>query len=242
MSSVGEHYAQHLAPVYSWLLGGIEDAVAHGQRELMEMGLLGGGVGYAVDLGAGFGMHAMPLARHCWRVLAIDTSPALLAELRAQVGGDSVVTVQDDLLHFDQYLSGRPDALLCMGDTLTHLSDLSAVRTLFCMAYDHLSVGGRFVLTFRNYSQALEGLDRFIPVKSDDSRIFTCFLEYGEDTVRVNDILYERTEAGWRTRVSAYQKLRLAPQWVQRQLENAGFVPRMDAGPSGLVRIIAIRR
>lgn len=37
--------------------------------------------GLAIDLGAGFGMHAVPLARAGWRVVAVDASPILLAEL-----------------------------------------------------------------------------------------------------------------------------------------------------------------
>ena len=58
MSSTFEHYEKHLASVYSWMAGGIDNAVSRGQQELTDMGLLGSGIRYAVDLGAGFGMHA----------------------------------------------------------------------------------------------------------------------------------------------------------------------------------------
>jgi SAM-dependent methyltransferase len=243
MASVQDHYEQHLAPVYSWLVGGFDEAIARGQGELAEVELLGrDGAGYAVDLGAGFGMHAVPLARQGWKVLAIDTSAVLLEELRAQNDGGQVATVQDDLLRFPHYLSGRPDAILCMGDTLTHLPDVGAVRTLFSSVSEHLPPGGRFLLSFRDYSRALEGPDRFILVKGDDSRVFTCSLEYREDSVRVHDILHERSEGGWRMRVSAYEKLRLGPDWVQRELESRGLRVRAEAGLSGLVRIVAVPR
>jgi hypothetical protein len=229
--------------VYSWLVGGFDEAVARGQGELAKVGLLGGSdAGYAVDLGAGFGMHAVPLARQGWKVLAIDTSSVLLEELRAHNDRAQVATVRDDLLRFPQYLSGRPDAILCMGDTLTHLPDVGAVRTLFSSVSGHLPAGGLFVLSFRDYSKALDGPDRFILVKGDASRVFTCFLEYREDTVRVHDILHERSEGGWRMRVSAYEKLRLGPDWVQRELERCGLRVRAEAGLSGLVRIVATRR
>ena len=68
MSSVPEHYANLLAPVYSWMLGGPEAAFALGESDLAS---LLPGPGFAVDLGAGIGMHAIPLARAGWRVLAI---------------------------------------------------------------------------------------------------------------------------------------------------------------------------
>lgn len=243
MTTVQDHYEQHLAPVYSWLVGGFDEAVARGQRELAEVGLPGrDGAGYALDLGAGFGMHAVPLARQGWRVLAIDTSALLLEELRANTDRSSVATVQDDLLRFPQYLSGRPNAILCMGDTLAHLPDRAAVRSLFALASEHLPADGRLVLSFRDYSKALEGPNRFILVKGDASRVSTCFLEYGEDAVRVHDILHERGEDGWRMRISAYDKLRLGPEWVQQELEACGLRVRAEAGLSGLIRIVATPR
>lgn len=242
MASVYDHYEKHLAPLYSWLAGGVEEAIGRGQGELAAVGLLGAdGAGYALDLGAGFGMHAIPLARQGWKVLAIDSSALLLEELRAHPGGGSVTTVQDDLLGFPRHLSGRPDAILCMGDTLTHLPDRTAVRALFALASGHLPAGGRLVLSFRDYSKALEGPDRFILVKGDASRLFTCFLDYGDDAVRVHDILHERGEDGWRMRVSAYDKLRLGPEWVQRELGGCGLRVRVETGLSGLVRIVAVR-
>jgi SAM-dependent methyltransferase len=241
MTSIAEHYERHLAPVYSWLMGGIDDALARGQEELAEIGLISGSGKYAVDLGAGFGMHAIPLARAGWGVLAIDMSAHLLSELREHVEARHVVTARDDLLNFPPYLTGRPDAVLCLGDTLTHLPTATAVQMLVSLVAQHLAAGGRFVVTFRDYSQALEGPERFILVKSDDSRLFTCFLEYNEDVVRVHDVLHQRTEGSWQMRVSAYQKLRLAPEWVQRELERCGFVVQLEGGFSGLVRIVAIR-
>lgn len=243
MASLQDHYERHLAPVYSWLLGGFDEAIANGQRELAAVGLMTrDSAGYAVDLGAGFGMHAVPLTRQGWKVLAIDSSALLLEELRAHGDRGSVGTVKDDLLRFPHYLSGRPDAILCMGDTLTHLPGIAAVRSLFSLVSRHLPPGGRFVLSFRDYSRALEGPDRFILVKGDDSRVFTCLLEYGEDSVRLHDILHERSKGGWRMRVSAYEKLRLGPDWVQRELESRGLRVRAEAGLSGLVRIVAVRR
>jgi hypothetical protein len=241
MSSVTDHYDLHLAPVYSWMAGGIADAVARGQKELADIGLLESGARYAVDLGAGFGMHAIPLSRNGSNVLAIDSSAFLLDELKDYAGDTPVETVKDDLLNFASHLSGEPDVVLCMGDTLTHLSGMSSVTALISSVREHLSQGGRFVITFRDYTRALEGTNRFIPVKSDETRISTCFLEYAVDTVRVHDILHERKEGTWVMRVSTYQKLRLEPVRIKQQLERCGFEVSMGAGTSGMVRIIAFK-
>jgi len=68
MSSIIEHYDKHLASVYSWMAGDIGNAVSRGQLELTDIGLLNNGAKYAVDLGAGFGMHAIPLSRSGWPI------------------------------------------------------------------------------------------------------------------------------------------------------------------------------
>ena len=241
MTSTLEHYERHLAPVYSWMAGGIESAIARGQDELAEVGLLNRGARYAVDLGAGFGMHSIALARTGARVLAVDSSAILLDELQAHAHALPVATVQDDLLDFPRHLAGSPEIVLCMGDTLTHLPEPSSVTTLIATVAEHLSPGNHLVISFRDYSKALEGPKRFIPVRSDESRILTCFLEYDEATVQVHDILHEFHEGAWGMRVSAYRKLRLAPGWVKAQLEQCGFVVAVGVGFSGMTRMCATR-
>lgn len=82
---------------------------------------------------------------------------------------------------------------------------------------------------------------RFIPVRSDEARILTCFLEYGPKTVLVHDVLHERAAQGWVTRVSAYQKLRLVPEEAVATLQANGFDVRREAGMRGMVRLVARR-
>ena len=79
MASVFSHYETHLAPVYSWMAGGIDHALLQGAADVSAFV---DAPGYAIDLGAGFGMHSIPLARAGFQVLAIDTSAYLLEELR----------------------------------------------------------------------------------------------------------------------------------------------------------------
>lgn len=239
MSTAAEHYAGQLAPVYLWMAGGLDPALARGEAEVDAIcpGRADGLV--AVDLGAGFGMHALPLARRGYAALAIDTSAVLLGILGGQVGMLSVRVVEDDLSAFQRHLKGKADLILCMGDTLTHLPTRDAVEQLFTDVAAALQAGGTFVATFRDYTTALTGSSRFIPVKSDKDRILTCFLEYGDDCVTVHDILHERIDASWGQRVSAYQKLRLSTEWVVKALQARGFSVRVEQGLAGMVRVVA---
>jgi len=241
MATVAEHYRTHLAPVYSWMAGGVEAAVARGESEIAAIlpDLSAGSS--AVDLGAGFGMHAIPLGRRGCSVLAVDSSSLLLEQLMRQATGLPVKAVLDEMLSFPRHMDSGADAILCMGDTLTHLPDSASVLQLFALVAEALRPGGRFIATFRDYSSPLVGQARFIPVKSDADRIMTCFLEYAPGTVEVHDIIHERTGSNWQLQVSVYRKLRLAPGWVSAALEERGLSARTGPGLGGMIRIVAVK-
>src|SRR5574337_2063755 len=130
MSSVTDHYAKHLGPVYAWMAGGIASAIERGAAELNAINVTSSAGGVAVDLGAGFGMHAIPLARGGYSVLAIDSCAALLEDLHTQRGALPIQIVEDDLLAFRRHLTEQPQLILCMGDTLTHLPNTESVLQL----------------------------------------------------------------------------------------------------------------
>ena len=87
---------------------------------------------FAIDLGAGFGMHTVPLARAGWRVLAIDSSPTLLSQRSEFIEGLAVNARCGELLGFSEYVppAERADLVLCMGETLTHLETPDAISEL----------------------------------------------------------------------------------------------------------------
>lgn len=239
MTTVTEHYENHLAPVYLWMAGGFDAAVARGESELDAVCPQPSNGFTAVDLGAGFGMHAIPLARRGYSVTAVDSSPTLLNVLQEHTGTLPIRTVKDDLLAFQKHLDAEARLILCMGDTLTHLPDRSFVERLFSLVAESLHRDGTFITTFRDYTSPLAGEDRFIPVRSDDHRILTCFLEYFPDYVAVHDVLQERMGSAWQQRVSAYRKLRLSPAWVAEALQDRGFTVRIEPGLAGMVRVVA---
>lgn len=242
MTTVAEHYENHLAPVYLWMAGGFDAAISRGESEINAICLNPSNGLSAVDLGAGFGMHSIPLARRGYSVVAIDSSPKLLDALREHVGTLPIKTVKDDLLAFPKHLNMKAHLILCMGDTLTHLPDPKSVEKLFSLVAELLHPDGSFITTFRDYISPLVGDGRFIPVRSDNDRILTCFLEYSPGYVTVHDVLHERNGSTWQQRVSSYRKLRLSPEWVSTTLQARGFTVRIEPGLAGMVRVVADKR
>jgi hypothetical protein len=220
------------------MAGGAEAALATGARDVAA---LVPGDGVAVDLGAGFGMHAIPLARGGYDVVALDTSKALLDVLRVQGVGLPIRAVEADLLDFRRHVTSEASLIVCLGDTLTHLAEPADVSRLMYEIAASLSKGGRVLLTFRDYTRPATGVARFIPVRSDAERIHTCFLEEQGERMLVHDIVHERDGSAWRMRVSHYPKLRLAPESVAAMLKQAGLTPTVEPGPRGMVAITATR-
>lgn len=241
MNAVTDHYARLLAPIYLWMAGGSENAFHLGAADLANLAIAPTRGTPAIDLGCGFGMHAIPLARLGYDVAAIDSSAILLDELRRLGEGVGIQAIQGDLIDFTNLVATPPALILCMGDTLTHLSSLGDVELLCSRVAGSLAPGGRFVTTFRDYTHPARGDGRFISVRSDANRIHDCFIEEEPDRVLVHDIVHERQGETWSMRVSHYPKLRLSPDAVVRSLENLGLGASLTRGPRGMVQIVAVR-
>jgi 2-polyprenyl-3-methyl-5-hydroxy-6-metoxy-1,4-benzoquinol methylase len=240
MAAMADHYTNLLGPVYTWMVGDIDAALARTDLELDALSLPSQGAGTALDLGAGFGMHAIPLARRGFSVVAIDSYQPLLQELASRAGSLPIRTVNADLLDFRLHVKKSVDVITCMGDTLTHLPSQASVATLFREVAASLRPGGVFAATFRDYATApLRGDSRFILVRGDGERVLTCFLEYADTTVTVHDLLHQRQNGAWQLRASSYPKLRLAPQWAVEQLSSLGLTVQRDAAPGGMIRVRA---
>jgi SAM-dependent methyltransferase len=223
MAAATEHYEKLLAKYYAWMSGGFTRNIeqnreffkAHHVRPLLS--------GVAVDLGAGCGFQSIPLSQLGFSVIAIDSSSQLLAELKQNAQGLSINPINDDLLNFSRHCPGPIELVVCMGDTLTHLDTRQAIRRLLRKIFKALETGGRLILTFRDLSGELKGLDRFIPVRNDADTIFTCFLEYEKNHIKVHDMIYKRKHNRWDLKKSYFRKLRIAPQWMEEVLQALGF-------------------
>ena len=160
---------------------------------------------------------------------------------------DRLFLIEGDLLtfptlpEFSERKTQKMDLIICMGDTLTHLASLAEVSTLFKQCFDALDKGGSLVLQFRDLCNELYDGDRFIPVKSDERTVFTCFLEWTRDgeqdekfkhllfdgsgrIIKVHDLVHVKKGIGaWELCTSWYKKLAISPASCTWLLESVGF-------------------
>ena len=241
MTKVTEHYDLVLADVYSWMFGGFASGIEKNRQFFKQHQISSTGSSLAVDLGAGCGFQSIPLAEIGFSVMAIDLNQKLLQELQENSGHGKIQTIKDDLMNFDRHISDRPELIVCMTDTILHLESIDKVTSLFEKVLNSLEDKGKFMITFRDLSVELAELNRFLPVKSDAETIFTCFLEYEPDTVKVHDLVYKWENDAWQLHKSFYRKLRLSQKWVEEQLHNKGFQQTNSQCDRGMVTIIATK-
>jgi SAM-dependent methyltransferase len=248
MSTVTEHYERLLSKHYTWMFAASFEEKAAQERSLLSETLATlknkPERALAVDLGSGSGFQTAALAQLGFSpVIAIDSSAGLLEELRTHINNCSVQTVVADLRDLPNIVAGgHASVIVCMGDTLTHLADKADVSVLFQKVFFALHSGGVFVITYRDLTKELEGLDRFIPVRSDSNTIMTCFLEYeSAESVVVHDLVYTRDGASWSLNKSSYRKLRLGVDWLIHELKAAGFVVVSEGTAGRLSQVVAAK-
>ena len=240
MNSVKDHYENLLARHYSWMAGGLEENIERNFDFFRTRKVLPEPSGLALDLGAGCGFQSIALSKLGFSVVAVDSSETLLNELRAHSQGIQIK--EGDLIDVIKQFDTDADLCVCMGDTVTHLESIAHVQVLFTDIYRGLVPRGLFILAYRDFTKELQGVDRFIPVRQDEERIFTCFLEYQERHVIVHDLLYTRSVDGWDFHKSTYNKLRLNPAWVEEQLTTAGFAINEMKNDNGLITLTAMKQ
>jgi SAM-dependent methyltransferase len=248
MATVNEHYQRLLSKHYTWMFGGCFDEKVKEQRSFLSpaIGSLKNrpGAAVAVDLGCGPGFQTIALAQLGFSpVIAIDTSAELLAELGSHTNGFSIQIQHGDMRSLSSIVPpGQASVIVCMGDTLTHLPNKSDVSALFQAVFDGLHPGGVFAITYRDLTMELHGTERFIPVRSDDNTIMTCFLEFeNAESVVVHDLVHTRQGAGWSLSKSSYRKLRLGIDWIYQELRRAGFASLNQAPAGRLQGVVAIK-
>jgi 2-polyprenyl-3-methyl-5-hydroxy-6-metoxy-1,4-benzoquinol methylase len=241
MATVEEHYDRLLSDVYSWMYGGWDAALARYTEFFAARGIAPQQAGRAVDLGAGCGFQAIPLARLGFQVTAIDLDRKLLAELQAHAGSEKIETVCANLVDFRRHVQEPVELAVCMVDTLLHLESEQVVERLFRDVFAALEPDGTFIATFRDFSVAAEDLDRFLSVRNDERLILTCFLEFEPATVKVHDLVYRRVDGRWEFAKSFYRKLRLSTAWTVSMLRAVGFKKVETALDRGLVVVTATK-
>lgn len=125
-----EHYKNHLAHFYSWMIGDFDHKQSDFQDFLKQNEIFPTKTKIAIDLGAGHGIQSVALTNLGFDVIAIDFNENLLNELKSNSNGQSIKTIQTDICNVKEFSELNPELIVCCGDTITHLDNKEAIETL----------------------------------------------------------------------------------------------------------------
>ncbi|MDD5598807.1 MAG: class I SAM-dependent methyltransferase, partial [Victivallaceae bacterium] len=142
----------------------------------------------ALDIGCGTGSFTLALARGGSKATGMDLSAGMLEKARKNslaygLAIDFVNSGMDEMLSF---VSGKFDLILCMGNTLPHLSGKAALDSLLTACGKLSSPGGHLVLNLLNYRKILDLKQRLIGITGNGTREFIRFYDFAEPYGRFN--------------------------------------------------------
>ncbi len=192
-----------------------------------------------LDLGSGTGEHARFLAGKGFEVVGVDVSDAMLEQAREGGTPPGVSFVRGDLVQVDQAVSGRFGAAICLGNTLTHVTDPGLLANLFGAVRRVLLPGAPFILQVLNYERLIRNGQRCLPMTflTDDEgdAIFLRVMTHqpGGAVIFTPALLRYRPEGHPPLEVVASHNVPLRG-WLKDQLETAlgaaGFSDRQVYG------------
>ena len=111
-----------------------------------------------LDVATGTGFHSLRLMKAGFDVVSADGSPEMLAKAfaNARQHGYILRTVQADWRWLNQDVHGKFDAIICLGNSFTHLFSENDRRKALAEFYAALRHDGVLILDQRNYDAILD--------------------------------------------------------------------------------------
>jgi sarcosine/dimethylglycine N-methyltransferase len=151
-----EEYVRNLVRKWDELIDW--DARAQSEGDFFIRLLKERGVKRILDVATGTGFHSVRLLKAGFDVVSLDGSPEMLAQAftNARQHGFILRTVQADWRWLGQAINSRFDAVICLGNSFTHLFSEQDRRKVLAEFYAALEYGGLLILDQRNYDGILD--------------------------------------------------------------------------------------
>jgi SAM-dependent methyltransferase len=111
-----------------------------------------------LDVAAGTGFHSVQLLKAGFNVTSVDGSPEMLAKAfdNARQRGLILKTAHADWRWLNKDIQGKYDAIICLGNSFTHLFKENDRRRALAEFYAALKHDGLLILDQRNYDVILD--------------------------------------------------------------------------------------
>ncbi|MBI40464.1 MAG: SAM-dependent methyltransferase [Leptospiraceae bacterium] len=134
------------------------DARAKSEGDFFIRALKERGCKKVLDVATGTGFHSIRLIEEGFEVFSADGSPVMLAKAfeNARKRGHVLRTIHADWRWLNRDVHGKYDAIICLGNSFTHLFDERDRRKTLAEFYAALRHDGLLILDQRNYDSILD--------------------------------------------------------------------------------------
>ncbi len=124
-----------------------------------------------LDVATGTGFHSVSLLKEGFDVISADGSPNMLARAfqNARDHGQLLRTAQADWRFLNRDIHGEFDAVICLGNSFTHLFREADRRKSLAEYYAVLKHNGLLILDHRNYDRLL---DQGVAIRSGKGNVY----------------------------------------------------------------------
>jgi len=177
-----------------------------------------------LDTACGTGWHAIALAQKGYTTAGCDASRAMIERARANAA-QAGVKVRFETADFQRLdlLSGKFDAILCLGNSLPHLLSREELVAAFEQILGRLDHGGVVILHNLNYDLRLKTKPRFFSASGNADTLVWRFADYGSQFITFHTALFERKIPEESTRVPSWSvevNSTLQRPWLSRDLDD----------------------
>ena len=134
------------------------NARADGEKDFFIEELKKRGKHKILDVATGTGYHSVKLLQAGFDVTSVDGSPNMLAKAfeNARKQGYILKTIQSDWRWLNRDVHSKYDAIICLGNSFTHLFDEHDRRKVLAEYYSALRHDGILIVDHRNYDSILD--------------------------------------------------------------------------------------
>ena len=213
-----------------------------------------------LDAACGTGMHAIELARRGYRAAGADLSRLMVEKSRqnADEAGAEVVFKPAGFIQLAETFEGEEiypfDALICLGNSLPHLTSQEDIRKALVDFGACLRPGGLLILQNRNFDAVMAKRERWIGPQSrhegDREWLFLRFYDFDADGLITFNIirLNREDDSPWTQNLSSVRLFPLMQEQLAQLLEESGFTDLRYYGimdevafdPAGSENLVAV--
>lgn len=189
-----------------------------------------------LDAACGTGMHAIELARRAYRAAGADLSSGMVEKARANAAeaGVEAVFKSAGFLQLAEAFSGEAafpfDTLICLGNSLPHLTSECEIRQALADFNACLRPGGLLILQNRNFDAVMAKKERWIGPQArrdgDKEWLFLRFYDFDADGLITFNIvrLNRQGDSPWTQNISTVRLFPLLQAQLDLLLKESGFI------------------